>query len=59
MEPPQLMQLNNSLSPYYLDRPAVIRAINMGGNFKGLSVYFIGSYVEKEEITFSEVSWVV
>ena len=59
LEPPQLMQLNNSLSPYYLGQPAVIRAINMGGASKGLSVYFIGSYVEKEEITFSEVSWVV
>ena len=55
---PKFFQRTFSLNPCFLDRPSVVSGINIGGASKGLSVYFIGPYVEYEEITFSDVSFV-
>lgn len=57
-EAPQLVQTSVSLMPCFLDHPATVRAINIGGASRGISVYFVGSYVENEEITFSDVCFV-
>ncbi len=55
---PQLVQRTASLMPCFLDRHSIVEGINVGGASKGLSVYFVGPYVEKEEITFSDVCFV-
>lgn len=55
---PKLVQRTVSLMPCFLEEPSTVDAINVGGASKGLSVYFIGPYVEKEEITFSDVCFV-
>lgn len=57
-EAPKLVEYVGSLMPCFLDKPSVISVINVGGASKGLSLYFLGSYVEHDEITFSEVSFV-
>ena len=57
-EPPKLIPFMNSLNPYFLDQPHIEEVINSGRKSKGLSVYFLGSYVEDEDITFSDVSFV-
>lgn len=55
---PKLKQRSYSLTPCYIGEPSVVSGVNVGGASKGLSVYFIGSYVEHEEITFSDVCFV-
>lgn len=55
---PKLEQWMPSLMPCFLEKPSIVSAINVGGASKGLSVYFIGPYVEHEEITFSDVCFV-
>lgn len=55
---PKLVQRMASLRPCFLDEPSTVSGINVGGASKGLSVYFVGPYVENEEITFSDVCFV-
>ena len=57
-EPTKLVPHTYSGMPCYLDKPHVVDGINVGGESRGLSVYFLGPYVEKEEITFSDVCFV-
>lgn len=57
-DPTKLFQRTASLMPCFLDKPSIVEAINEGGASKGLSVYFVGPYVENEEITFSDVCFV-
>lgn len=57
-DPPKFVPFGNSLFPYFLDKPHLAGALNVGGESRGLSVYFLGSYVEQEEISFSDVSFV-
>lgn len=57
-ELPVLVQRTSSLDPCFLDKPSSINSLNIGGKSKGLSVFFIGPYVEYDEITFSEVAFV-
>ena len=57
-ELPKLVQKSRSLMPCFLETPACVNALNIGGESKGLSVYFVGPYVENDEITFSDVSFV-
>ena len=54
-ELPKLTQLTSSLDPCWLDQPHHVNVLNVGGESRGLSVYFIGSYVEHDEITFSDI----
>ena len=54
-EPPRLFQRTASLMPCRLGEPATVEAVNEGGASTGLSVFFIGPYVEHEELTFSDV----
>lgn len=55
---PKLVQRMESFMPCALDNPSIVSGINVGGASKGLSVYFVGDYVENEEITFSDVCFV-
>lgn len=55
---PKLVQRTASLAPCFLEQPSTIVGVNVGGASKGLSVYFVGPYVEHEEITFSDVCFV-
>lgn len=57
-EPPNLEQSSCSATPCFINQPSGVQAINTGGASKGLSVYFLGPYVEHEEIVFSEVGFV-
>ena len=57
-ELPRLEQMTSSLMPCWLDQPHIVNAVNVGGESRGLSVYFIGPYVEHDEITFSDVCFV-
>lgn len=57
-ELPKLEQHTVSLMPCSLNEPSTVQAINVGGESKGVSVYFIGPYVEHDEITFSDVCFV-
>lgn len=41
--------------PCFMDQESSVTAINVGAESKGISVYFIGPYVEHEEIVFSDV----
>jgi len=52
---PILVQHTISMMPCFPERPSIVSAVNTGGESKGLSVYFLGPYVEHEEITFSDV----
>lgn len=54
-EPPVFVQNTFSLMPCFVERPSLVEAINRGGASRGLTIYFMGSYVEQEEITFSGV----
>ena len=53
----KLVQYTSSLMPFYVDKYSTVSVINAGGASKGLWVYFIGPYVENEEITFSHLSF--
>lgn len=55
---PKLVQKRWSGMPCFLGKPALISAVNVGGASKGLTVYFVGPYVEHDEITFPEVCFV-
>lgn len=57
-ELPKLTLFSASLEPCFLSKPSIVNGINVGGASKGLSVYFVGPYVEHEEITFSDVCFV-
>ena len=57
-EPVKLVPRMYSGMPCFLDKPSVVDGINVGGESRGLSVYFLGPYVENDEITFSDVCFV-
>lgn len=57
-EPVRLVFHTYSCMPCFLDQPSIVNAINTGEGSKGLSVYFLGPYVENDEITFSDVCFV-
>ena len=57
-EPVKLVPYMYSGMPCFLDKPSVVDGINVGGESRGLSVYFLGPYVENDEITFSDVCFV-
>lgn len=57
-DPVKLVPHMYSCMPCFLDKPSVVDGSNIGGESKGLSVYFIGPYVENDEITFSDVCFV-
>lgn len=57
-EPTKLVPRIYSGMPCFLDKPSVVDGINVGGESRGLSVFFLGTYVEREEITFSDVCFV-
>lgn len=57
-EPVKLVPHMYSGMPCFLDKPSVVDGINVGGESRGLSVYFLGPYVENDEITFSDVCFV-
>ena len=57
-EPPRLEQFMSDLTPAQIGRSMCVTAINRGGESRGLSVYFLGPYVEREEITFTGVEFV-
>ena len=57
-EPVKLVPHMYSCMPCFLDKPSVVDGINVGGESRGLSVYFLGPYVENDEITFSDVCFV-
>ena len=42
--------------PCFMDKIFHVSAVNVGTGGTGLSVYFLGSYVENEEITFSDTA---
>lgn len=54
----KLVSYMYSCMPCFLDQPSVVGGINIGGESRGLSVCFLGSYVENDEITFSDVCFV-
>jgi len=58
-ELPRFKHGQYALKPPFIGHPCVVNVNNVGGASKGLSVYFIGPYVENEEITFSDVSFVI
>ena len=41
--------------PCYVDRKSCVTFLNAGEEGKGLSLYFLGAYVERDELTFSDV----
>ncbi len=55
---PRLSLRSCPVMPCFLESRCVISALNSGGESKGLKVLFTGSYVENEEITFSDVCFV-
>lgn len=57
-EPTKLVRFLGSGEPCYLDKPSAVGGLNVGGESRGLSVYFLGPYVENDEITFSDVCFV-
>ena len=57
-DPVKLVPYMSSAMPCKLEKPSVVDGINVGGESKGLSVYFLGPYVENDEITFSDVCFV-
>ena len=57
-EPPRFVLHMSSLSPCFIGEPCAVSVLNAGDASKGVSVFFTGPYVEKEEITFSNVGLV-
>lgn len=57
-EPVKLIPHMYSGMPCFLEKPSIVDGINIGGESRGLSVYFLGPYVENDEITFSDVCFV-
>lgn len=58
-EPVKLVPHIYSGMPCFLEKPSVVYGINIGGEARGLSVYFLGPYVENDEITFSDTCFVM
>ncbi len=56
-EPPRLQIDLYSLMPCEIGKEEVISCVNTGGRSRGVCVYFVGDYVEKDEITFENVQW--
>jgi len=56
--PVQLVPYMSKADPCFMEKPSVVSNINIGSASRGLSVYFLGPYVENDEITFSDVSFV-
>lgn len=54
-ELPRLASYMYSLMPCRDGEVSSVNAINVGGAGKGIAVYFLGPYVEHDEITFSNV----
>jgi hypothetical protein len=54
-EPTKLVTHMYSLMPCCIGKYSAVSAVNVGEGARGLSVYFVGPYVEKEEITFTDV----
>lgn len=54
-DPPKLVEKSRSLVPCFIGKRGIVNGTNVGGASKGLSVYFVGPYVEHEEITFSDI----
>lgn len=57
-DPVKLVPYMSSAMPCKLEKPSVVDGINVGGESRGLSVYFLGPYVENDEIIFSDVCFV-
>ena len=57
-ELPRLVPHMASGMPCFLEKPLIVGGTNVGGASRGLSVYFLGPYVEHDEITFSDVCFV-
>ncbi|MCI8618456.1 MAG: hypothetical protein HFG44_00045 [Oscillospiraceae bacterium] len=55
-EPPKFVPHIFSLYPSFIGDPQVNSFLNVGGAAKGLHVFFLGPYVEHDEITFSETA---
>lgn len=53
---PDLQLWTYSSMPCVAGESSFVEVLNHGGKGKGLSVYFIGPYVEQEEITFTNVT---
>ena len=58
-EPVKLVPHIYSGMPCFLEKPSVVYGINIGGEARGLSVYFLGPYVENDEIIFSDTCFVM
>lgn len=54
-EPPRLEQHTWTNMPCAIGEPTVVQAVNMGGASRGLSIYFVGPFVEHDELTFTDV----
>ena len=54
-EPTKLVPYMYNMMPCYIGKYSAVSAINVGEGSRGLSVYFVGPYVENEEITFTNV----
>lgn len=52
---PKLQLWSYSGMPCFDGKSSFVEALNHGGEGKGLSVFFVGPYVEREEITFTNV----
>ncbi|MBR6777283.1 MAG: hypothetical protein IKM27_06010, partial [Clostridia bacterium] len=53
---PSLSLFETSHIPFEMDKSSYVSFINDGGESKGLYVFFMGEYVEKDEIVFTDVS---
>ena len=56
-EPPRFIITPYDLTPCRMDEGCAVAALNRGRGSRGVSVYFIGPYVEHDEITFSDVGF--
>ena len=57
-ELPLLVPYISDAMPARIGKPMCVTAVNKGGESRGLSVFFLGPYVEHEEITFTGVEFV-
>lgn len=55
---PRLKIKQFSLTPCRLGVPHAVTAENYGGEGKGLTIYFIGDYVESGDVTFDNVTFI-
>ncbi|MBQ8414341.1 MAG: pantetheine-phosphate adenylyltransferase [Clostridia bacterium] len=55
---PRLKINQFSLTPCRLGVPQAVTAVNYGGEGKGLTIYFIGDYVESGDVTFDDVTFI-